>query len=349
MKTLFVYQGFRDSHALGAQVRRIGIRSAFDSAGVACEQIVLPRRRWAAAEILSLIGTSPSMRSRLAAAARRNDSVFLEGLPTAVACIRLLRRCTTGKIHVDICDSWMRLSGAGVGMGNTSRAAVARQLKRLLSGAALRYISRYADSVSYISELDYASDARHLGRSVVSHIVPNGQPAANMTKVVEWRQRGAMVVVGDWSYPPNKQMLEAVLAWYRPLSSALPLNVVGPNLTLRDALPPGMNAVGWVEDISVAYQGVSCALALTESGSGVKNKVLEPLSFGIPVIATEDALNGVPYDPKMVLLFRPDLSLERVYEWLDQLKDKGLTKLQTPSWGQNNDELISYLMAGGHK
>ncbi|MFW0774881.1 glycosyltransferase [Paenarthrobacter nitroguajacolicus] len=144
-------------------------------------------------------------------------------------------------------------------------------------------------------------------------------------------------------------MLDQVDEWYSrgpgcELDKAL--NVVGPNLA---KVPSGLsdaNIVGWVDEIESAYSGVSCALALTKSGSGVKNKVLEPLSFGIPVIATQDALNGISYDPRMVLPFRDNLSVNEINAWLDDLEMNGRKCLNAPSWDENVATVADYLLQG---
>lgn len=349
MKLLFVYQGFQEAHALGAKVRRSGIRKAFDSRGFQCSDIELSRRRLAPAEIFSLSGMMPARRAELLALAQENDVIFLEGLPTAVATIRGLRKSANKVIHVDICDSWMRLSNVGGGAGDSTKAKTARRLKRILAGTALRYVSRYADSVSYISDLDLSEDGDYLRDNTKAFVVTNGSPLGSYSGVVEWNKRGPMVVVGDWSYLPNKEMLDVILAWYAGLSSTnfwTGLNIFGPNLAEKYKLPESVAAIGWVEDICLAYKNASCALALTTSGSGIKNKVLEPLSYGIPVIATEDALIGIPYDPSMVLKFRDDLTADDVQSWLGHLANNGVTKMNTPTWEQNIEKLVIHILNG---
>lgn len=300
------------------------------------------------AEVLSVRPVKELERSRLAELARSSDIVFLEGLPTAVACAASLRRATgVGvKIHVDICDSWLRLGTTGRGTGDSLGSLVIRAVKSLMAATALNYVSRYADSVSYISALDYKTDSRFLSRRAKPFIIPNGNPSVVEQLPSFWNPTGPMVVVGDWAYPPNQEMLHAVLKWYGALVNRPGLRVVGPNLGPVPALPEDVAIIGWVDEIEAAYEGVSCALALTSTGSGVKNKVLEPLALGIPVIATQNALNGIDADDHMVLAFERGLSEVEVSTWLESLAVRGVSKLKAPSWEQNTSQFISYLRDG---
>lgn len=349
MRVLIVHQGFEKSHALGAIIRRDGIVQALSNRGSQPDMVTMLRRRRFPAEVLSASRSEMVDGQRLADLRSDYDAIFLEGLPVAVAVISRMRSRTHGRIHVDVCDSWVRLADAGQGAGTGIRSKAVKILKVMLARFALLYVSRRADSVSYISDLDLESDAKYLAQNATRFVVPNGSPVEVQSAPVEWSRKGPMVVVGDWSYPPNLQMLDQVDEWYSrgpgcELDKAL--NVVGPNLA---KVPSGLsdaNIVGWVDEIESAYSGVSCALALTKSGSGVKNKVLEPLSFGIPVIATQDALNGISYDPRMVLPFRDNLSVNEINAWLDDLEMNGRKCLNAPSWDENVATVADYLLQG---
>lgn len=348
MNVLYVCQEFKKSHALGAIIRRAGIQAAFTRCGLEIHTLALPRRDRFVAEVFSVSGSKPN--EAVTAAAQDSDAVFLEGLPVAVATIAAIRRRKpSGTIHVDVCDSWVRLSGAGAGAGSSLRGRTAKHLKLVLARLALRYVSRHADSVSYISPLDLESDDPYLSPATRRFVVPNGNPVNCSSEPVSWQRNGPMVVVGDWSYPPNQSMLRNVLDWYPSIDGrthTAGLNIVGPNLAESVPSQSSISVLGWVDEIADAYAGVSCALALTTSGGGVKNKVLEPLSLGIPVIATQDALNGIAYDSSMVLLFDGGLSAVKVSAWLDSQSSPGGRALKAPSWDACISNLASYIVDG---
>lgn len=69
--------------------------------------------------------------------------------------------------------------------------------------------------------------------------------------------------------------------------------VIGPH-------PPaglGAAAVGEVEDVRAALAGVAVYVAPLRRGSGIRNKVLEAMAAGRPVVATPNALEGIGAGP----------------------------------------------------
>lgn len=350
MRVLYVSQSFKRSHALGAKIRRSGFEAAFARSSLILEHATLRRRERTVAEVFSAVRPESSPANAVFRLASQSDAVFLEGLPVGVATIAAIRRRKrSGKIHVDICDSWVRLAGAGSGEGSSLRAKTARRFKTIIAAVALRYVSKYADSVSYISVGDLEADERHLSHSTKRLVVPNGSPVQTSSSLAAWSRNGPMVVVGDWAYPPNQTMLHTLFEWYPTIeghTKTAGLNVIGPNLSTPVPSVNDITVVGWVDDISSAYSNVSCALALTSSGGGVKNKVLEPLSLGIPVIATREALKGIAYDPSMVLVFDDGLTADDVTAWLDGQESLGRRSLTSPSWDECVSDLISYITDG---
>ncbi|MCP4171700.1 MAG: glycosyltransferase family 4 protein [Fuerstiella sp.] len=74
------------------------------------------------------------------------------------------------------------------------------------------------------------------------------------------------------------------------------LNIVGSvcdyaNTLTRDAT---VRLLGRVPEIDQAYQDVDLAFAFAVGGAGVKMKILEALRFGVPAMATEETLRGLP-------------------------------------------------------
>ncbi|GAA3309962.1 glycosyltransferase family 4 protein [Arthrobacter ramosus] len=234
----------------------------------------------------------------------------------------------------------------GLGSGSTVRAVVVRRLKLLAAKAALKFVSNLADSVSYISKRDLSADEDYISPAVARFVIPNGAPIFEFTGKGKWNPIGPLVVVGDWAYPPNRQMLQETIRWYMQCLTQKDmsgLNIVGPNLVDDIQVHESINVIGWVDDITTAYSGVSAALAFVSSGAGVKNKVLEPLSFGIPVIATNEAMNGIDCDDSMVLEYRENLAVSEVDAWLAGVSKYGARAFIAPSWQQNLGPLLSHL------
>src|ERR1019366_3459247 len=56
---------------------------------------------------------------------------------------------------------------------------------------------------------------------------------------------------------------------------------------------PRVEAVGFVEELSVAYAGARCALVPLLQGGGSPLKLIEALAYGLPVLATHRAAAGL--------------------------------------------------------
>ena len=108
------------------------------------------------------------------------------------------------------------------------------------------------------------------------------------------------VVVSSWGHKPNNHGLEVFLsrAWPR-IRQACPdatLRVVGSQMSeqmrRRLARIPGIDPVGYVDDLSQIYADSAFAIAPVFSGGGTNIKVLEALWYGRACLVTNVAYRG---------------------------------------------------------
>lgn len=333
MNVVYLHPVFAERAGLGQLARRAGLQQGLLENGVAVRPWAVGRRRLRLPELLSCRAI------RWRDLPRLDDGplvVVVEGLPAAVALLLWPGRRPPSHVHVDVCDSWRALADIAA---RPTRGR--RWLKRLLAITALRAVGARANSVSYISHQDLDRDAAYLPAGRARVVV--AQTRQTTGRRVHTAADGPFVVVGDWAYPPNQEMLRDTLRWLGTDPGARrPLRVVGPGL----GEPPsqkGVTYVGWVDDIVQAYQGTSCALALISSGAGVKNKVLEPLALGVPVVATASALSGIDVDGRAVLEVDDAASPAQVEQWLRQVDRSAPTPL--PPWRSTVQPLVELLRA----
>ncbi len=108
------------------------------------------------------------------------------------------------------------------------------------------------------------------------------------------------VVVSSWRHGPNIRGLKIFLAKVWPLiRRSCPdavLWVVGSQMSddLRDRLAriPGVEPVGFVDDLATIYRECAFAIAPVFSGGGTNIKVLEALWYGRACLVTETAYRG---------------------------------------------------------
>jgi GT2 family glycosyltransferase len=111
--------------------------------------------------------------------------------------------------------------------------------------------------------------------------------------------RRDLVFVGSFQHPPN---VDAMLWYAREVQprvvAALPdviLHVIGSQVTDEVRALAGANLVvhGFIDDIAPYMDGCRISLAPLRYGAGVKGKVNMAMSYGLPVVATPMAVEGM--------------------------------------------------------
>lgn len=158
------------------------------------------------------------------------------------------------------------------------------------------------DSVIAISQAD-ADAFRALAGVDAVVIPPFIEPRAPRTEQVA---TPSLVYVGVLGWQPNVQGLDWFCREVWPLVlQALPgatLDIAGGGLP-KDAqgapvMPehwrlPGIRALGFVEDLETVYRGALGLVAPVIGGSGVRMKLLEAFSAGLPTVTTTDGAAGL--------------------------------------------------------
>jgi glycosyltransferase involved in cell wall biosynthesis len=111
--------------------------------------------------------------------------------------------------------------------------------------------------------------------------------------------RRDLVFVGGFQHPPNT---DAVLWFVREVFPLVRAKLGDVNLhVIGSKAPPGILELahdgvvvhGYVEDIAPYMDGCRLALAPLRYGAGVKGKVNMAMSYGLPVVATTPAIEGM--------------------------------------------------------
>lgn len=160
-----------------------------------------------------------------------------------------------------------------------------------------RVLPRY-DRVFAISEREAERMSRLAGREVpvVPHVVSTSRFVPG-----EGDGDGSVLFVGNYAHRPNLHgllwMVEEVWPRVRAAVPDASLRVVGPGLdeasVRRLESEPGVEAVGWVEDIVRAYQRCGLFVNPLHSGSGMRGKVLEAFACARPVVSTAVGMEGI--------------------------------------------------------
>ena len=114
-----------------------------------------------------------------------------------------------------------------------------------------------------------------------------------------YAERADLVFVGGFQHPPNidavqwfvREVFPAVLAH----APQIKLHVIGSKVVVDVLALAGANVVvhGYVEDIAPYMDGCRISVAPLRVGAGVKGKVNMAMSYGLPVVATTTAVEGM--------------------------------------------------------
>lgn len=112
--------------------------------------------------------------------------------------------------------------------------------------------------------------------------------------------RTGIVFIGAFPFHPNPDAMEYYYSDIRPLlSSKLPgvcTTVIGssPPDWLLELDAPDFKVTGYVPDVSPFFERSRLSIAPLRFGAGVKGKVILSMSFGVPVVASSIAAEGIP-------------------------------------------------------
>jgi len=130
-------------------------------------------------------------------------------------------------------------------------------------------------------------------------VIPNGIELERFQPRALEREPSTLLFVGNFDYAPNQDAARILAHQVLPsVQQALPaarLQLVGANppAWLRDLANDQIEVSGRVPDVAPYLARATVFVCPLRIGAGLKNKVLEALAMGIPVVATPLSLDGI--------------------------------------------------------
>lgn len=149
-----------------------------------------------------------------------------------------------------------------------------------------------------VSDRDRA-ELRQLNPALDWEVIPNGVDADHFRPAAEAREAASLLFTGNFAYEPN---VEAALWLARDLvprlrreHPELQLWLVGnaPPESLRALAGEGIQVTGRVPDLQPWLARATLYVSPLRMGAGIKNKVLEALATGCPLLATPLSADGI--------------------------------------------------------
>ena len=134
-------------------------------------------------------------------------------------------------------------------------------------------------------------------------VIPNGVDADRSLPRPPSPRSPVLVFVGNYAYPPNVRaacvLASGILPRVRAQVPDASVTLVGadPTPEVLALAGPSVEVTGRVDEVAVHLARGSCFVAPLTMGAGLKNKVLEAMAAGLPVVATPLALEGIAAIP----------------------------------------------------
>ena len=234
-----------------------------------------------------------SVRRHLAAKGSLYDLVVLSRADTAAAFLDVARRyCPRARVVFDTVDLHflreMRLAGF---TGDKSTRVMAERRK----GQELGLIAR-ADTTLVVSPVE---------QQLLRQEVPDAdvRVVSNVHRIYGSRRsyadRRDVLFIGAFAHPPNT---DAILWFCREIfplvlhrEPDMQLLVIGaePPRDVKELGSGQIQILGHVPDVSSLFDSCRVSVAPLRYGAGVKGKVNQSLAYGLPVVATSQAIEGM--------------------------------------------------------
>lgn len=186
-----------------------------------------------------------------------------------------------------------------------------------------RRLVKSFDFVTVVGETDAQSVMRMTsGRNI--RVISNGVHIGAQRNRLEIEVKPTVVFSGVMEFPPN---IDAALYFAQQVFPLVKARVpeaefwiIGrsPVREIRDLHSPGsIRVVADVPDMFATIRRAWVSVAPMRSGAGVKNKVLEAWSVGLPVVMTEFAVNGLSVEPRnRTLVIESKEGMAEAISWL---------------------------------
>jgi glycosyltransferase involved in cell wall biosynthesis len=163
-----------------------------------------------------------------------------------------------------------------------------------------RSACRRSRLVFAVSDVDRRALTELAGPEVSICIAPIAVDAASVAALPVLPSTPALLFLGGLHWPPNVDALRFFVrdVWplVRRLSPDATLTVVGRDddpLAVECRALPGVTLTGWVEDIAPYVRRSRALVVPMRAGSGMRVKILEAMSRGLPIVSTTVGCEGI--------------------------------------------------------
>ena len=272
---------------------QLGCKVTFVAANLSAEEPYCQALRDEGIEVLH-VPYVQSMSDYLRAKGDLYDVVVLCRHYIAIELVDLLREChPKTKVWFDTIDlHYLRLRRQYELDGKSATQDMAEHAYQEESQVIAK-----SDLTIVVSEVEVATLAEEMPSAKVA-LISNVHDVGE-TKV-QPRGRQGILFVGGFQHPPNIDAVEyygneiwPLVRAARPEAETIIIGSRMPDSLKKWGAQQGLTMLGFVEDLTPHYEQCRLAIAPLRYGAGVKGKVNQALSFGLPVVGSPAALEGM--------------------------------------------------------
>lgn len=226
--------------------------------------------------------------------------------PERIWCTHLQMACYApegyrSRCLIDVIDDQVLLRREQWGDNQAGPLETLKRVKWLLEvGWLERQAARRAALATFAARLD-AEAYRLWAPGLPRFVVPNGVDLQTYRpEPPQPVERPYVVFYGNYRHPPNQRgvrvLAEDIWPEVRKHDPHLTCKLIGPHLPddlARLARAAGIEVTGWVESLQPIVRDALAVLSPLQTGSGIKNKVLEAWAMGKVVVALPRGVSGL--------------------------------------------------------
>jgi len=196
-------------------------------------------------------------------------------------------------------------------MAENARTFLFRSFLDMESARIARYESQVCqafDKVVWVSEQDYEavnqvmpvpSQDEQEGFWDSPTVIPICQDPDGIEPIDSLTEGSTLLFVGGFHWPPNVEglrwFLQQVFPIVRDKVPGATLLAVGKNPPPEFLNKPGVVAPGYVEDLAHSWRSSRIFIVPLLSGGGMRVKILDAWTYGLPVVSTSIGAEGLSY------------------------------------------------------
>ena len=130
-------------------------------------------------------------------------------------------------------------------------------------------------------------------------VIPNIHEEISLSEKVAFDQRSGLVFIGSYNHPPNIDAVKWLCLEIMPLVWAsrpdITVNLLGSNLKdeVKELASDQVVVTGYVPEVELYFQKSRVFVAPLRFGAGMKGKIGQSLSLGLPTITTRIGAEGM--------------------------------------------------------